>query len=423
MTFEEFHQKVYKKVLDVYEVFKHKFTEERVDLQGLKSTKELEEFMRTNASQYITSDGKINDNDGVYMLDIVRDYISNVYSIIVWWPFVNITNEHNESTVIYDLYAKVDINIFGHIHNDTHGISLNKATYTLPQLKAGYLHSHVSRVDIYDLTKFKSLCYGNSPLRDLVKDLKQGYDELKWTVLCEMLNKSVETESVEGVPYIRMSSIGGEFKYNDYESCQDIVTLPYSCKAIFYKFGYDLYGIGTRYRLDYEVFHKFIQEFILWYLDKSECGFIYRNRSFRIGQRPVQYILSLSKCFIDYINSLDKNYLKKNNLNVLANALLISVYLKNDGFYLDYFTSDGMYTRMAGIAVLTFKGEPVPLKITEKGSEKSHILRTLHPIIAQYIYFNISRILNYRYGTDKNRNQCEDTGEKSASAGKKVWYI
>lgn len=274
-----------------------------------------------------------------------------------------------------------------------------------------------------DFMRFKNLCYGDSPLLDLVTDLKQGYDELKWTVLCEMLNKSVETESVEGVPYIRMSSIGGEHRYNCYEDCQDIVTLPYKCKNIFYKFKYDLHRIDNRYILDYEVFHKFMQEFILWYLDKSECGFIYRNYSFRIGQRPVQYILSLSKCFIDYVNSLDRNYLEKNNLDVLSNVLLISVYLKNDGFYLDSSTSDDdMYTRMAGTPVLTFKGEPIPLKIMEEGSEKSHILRTIHPIIAQYIYFNISRILNYRYGTDENRNWCED-GEKSASTGKKVWYI
>lgn len=159
--------------LEVYEIFKNYFGEDRVD------------YANRGAIYY-----RYDENQGYY-------------SILVKWDEVVIRNEYNNSTIIKDLYVAIPIDSTGHCH----GIYLNKATYTDFEYNAHYIHSHVPRLDYSQPYIFNKCCLGSGPIKRTKNLLQYNPTEDRWMLFCIELDKYVGVESITGGPYIRMSEI------------------------------------------------------------------------------------------------------------------------------------------------------------------------------------------------------------------------
>lgn len=97
----------------VYEIFCDYFGEDKVDMQGFKTL-----------GQYILNGGgSIVSSSGIFLL--------------VWFPEVTVTNEHNRSVIIQDLYMKVHIGTDGSMNGSP---TMNRATYPLDQFLSDYMH-------------------------------------------------------------------------------------------------------------------------------------------------------------------------------------------------------------------------------------------------------------------------------------------
>ena len=135
-TIEELEKDVSGNVFDVYEVFKNFFGEEYVDLQS-----------EVNLIEHIPSpeeDGEHYDIPQELFDNLQNLYQGAYWDIIVYWPRVTITNEHNRSIDIYDLYAKITIQKDGTIPFEYRGFTLNRSRYTKEQFNhkngSGYMH-------------------------------------------------------------------------------------------------------------------------------------------------------------------------------------------------------------------------------------------------------------------------------------------
>lgn len=103
----------------ILEIFSDYFGEDKVDMQGFRTK---EDFCENKSL------GKGN-TDAILLP-------SGIF-ILVWFPQVRVTNEYNRSVDIQDLYAKVKIDTEGQLIGKFY---LNRATYPLSHMKAGYMH-------------------------------------------------------------------------------------------------------------------------------------------------------------------------------------------------------------------------------------------------------------------------------------------
>ena len=106
----ELYNAAMEKPLAVYEIFKEFFGEERIDMQDIPTFEEVRALIR--------------DNDGLANVISNIGFHFNCPFILVHFPHVTVKNEHDSSTEIDDLFAKVPINYFGTLGGR---FSLNRA--------------------------------------------------------------------------------------------------------------------------------------------------------------------------------------------------------------------------------------------------------------------------------------------------------
>ena len=160
MEFKEAIEKQYdeciSRVNTVYSIFQNFFGEDRTDLQGVKSKAAvmdmlesitIGELMNRLATNFTPEEWEQYRNTNLTNLPSgALDYILNHTNVVkrgmrlmseskpfilVWFPHVTVTNEHDRSTEIDNLYAKIVLAYEGTIEGR---FSLNRATYTLQHM-------------------------------------------------------------------------------------------------------------------------------------------------------------------------------------------------------------------------------------------------------------------------------------------------
>lgn len=317
---------------DVYQLFVEYYGEERVDLQP----------------------------DGSY------------YSILVHWPEVTVTNEYNQSIVIWDLYAKVPITSVGTLLDK---MTFNRSTFDKNQWKHGYLHSHVPSFSSSDLTSFKHCCTGSGPINSTIEKL--GHNSASeefgniWRLFCWELDKYVHIESLAGIPYNRLSYvINGETsrsgKYN-----------LYLCK---------------RYR-NYRG-RVSITPFITHLINTTEFKFNYVNDSFNLAYSDFDFTMLVSNKFIEWVNQNQDTV----NVRELAQYLIDCNIVDNVLYERHNYTLNSSIADYTGEVLFTFKGKPVTLKCRESVSTEEYFVRVLSPDVAGFIAYIIITTINNYYG-------------------------
>lgn len=403
------------KVLGIFNDF---FGEQRVDMQGFWS---FEEFLRSMSENKLSSffpskrdvlsspefrsaskenkaiiedmlDNGALDNAvlsdealATYFLPIMATAVLQIAPqgfILVHFPHVRVTNEHDRFVDINHLWVKVGIKASGA------GIgyfTVNRSEYELSHMKADYMHSHVPGIPFGRFTEFRTPCLGGGPIRSTVATLAVGYDEAIWQLFCLELDKYVRVESIAGVPHRYLEKIGtgggtdnGEtdfymrsitFNYSTIfskEDMKDFVRYLIRDKKLKFNFIRGSYGLAMSY-LDYRILIS--NEFIRWYNLRYNLGTSTASYNDLIGRGI------LRECII---NNGKIKYLRNSTNNCGVN----------------YYNHEGAY-------VCTFKGKPVNIHIVDSSSDTLNKTVLVNAGIAEEIAKAVLTIVNYKYGREE----------------------
>lgn len=401
-TTKQIWDQLLERVNDTYDIFKAFFGEAYVDLQreGLPYTYENQ---KDNISKYIANTGvaKVVGEDEVYGLiydlseealeEVEEHYANSKYNIFVWWDKVTVTNENDKSITIQDLYAKVPITMNGTIPFESIGFRLNRATYPEIQFRSDYMHSHIQNIPKSAFSTFMQPCLGRGPIIQTIMTLKNDYDEAMWMLFCEELSRYVTVESLEGVPWKKLESVGARVSDTTYYAHmiwkRPDILCSNSCHVT--------------------ILREHLKDFIKYYLENGHLSISYQYGYYTMGTPYFDYIIDISNAFINFYNSYLNTFFPDPH-TLFERGLIKERIIDNGKFYASAYNSD-FYSGILDIYqdkyVLTFKGKRICTKILPQEKNEDDDVHTsiiLDNEFAVYILSKILHVINYRYGKQKD---------------------
>lgn len=317
-----------------------------------------------------------NDYFGEEFVDVVKATRDNIV-ITVRFPLVTVTNENGNSVEIKELYARVTINSYGII---TEGLRMIRSEFTAEQWLSDYAHSHLPGIKPY----FDYPCLGSGPISSTQQYLSNDFDKEMWGLYCLELSKYVTVESLEGIPYRRMSSIG-------------IGTTA--------EYGTSLYRI----RIGSPISQKLVRKFLKYLITTTDIPISYTEGRYILGENIVKFVVKVSDIFIKWYNQEHNNTNNNDNVcaddlsRLLARGALIKATIRNNKICRHLERTNNI-NEENGRLLFTFKEKEVRLKITD-ATTGSNIIYLLSPTIIDTIISNILLTINLHYGKNKERSE------------------
>ena len=412
---EELYNSLMDRPLQVLSIFNDFFGKDKVDMQGYWSLDKFKAWMNIEPlSTYISNRavvGMSSDDWGMYqtwpITDLPGNQVEKVINvltstsvkdvvghtkfdstfILVHFPHVRVTNEHDRFVDINNLWAKVRIMYNGTLNG---GFALNRSEYTLLHFRSGYMHSHVMGIPKYDFTYFQDPCTGTGPINGTISSLNRDYDEDMWNMFCLELSKYVTVESISGRPYKYLEKLG----VSDMEAEDRFVTylVPNFLR-----------------RLSWNKMKEFVREFV----NSKKLKFNYVNGSYSIGMSFIEFMVLISNEFIEWYNDqFNRGMLTVKFSELKGAGILKECIISNGKIYYDKGRNNvNNYARYIGKKVCMFKGREITIDITdiaEVGNENKSIILDTHT--ALYILTTILKVLNYRYGRNKAAREGNQLG-------------
>ncbi len=404
---EELYNSLMDKPLRVLSIFNDFFGEDKVDMQGYWSLDKFKSWMNIEPlSTYIPSSivGMSSDDWNMYrtrsitnipvnqvekvvnvltsttVKERIGDAKFNDIFILVHFPHVRVTNEHDRFVDINHLWAKVKVMYNGTLNG---GFALNRSEYTMLHISSGYMHSHISGIPTNDFASFQNPCTGSGPINGTISVLNRDYDEDMWNMFCLELSKYVTVESIAGRPYKYLEKLGTDNMELDANRFITYLSPLY-------------YGNVLN--------HDKLKEFVRHFINSRKLKFNYVNGSYSIGMSFIEYIVLISNEFIKWYNDqFNKEELTAKFAELKRKGILKECIIDNGNIYYDRGINNvNDYARYIGKKVCVFKGREITVDITDiaevRNENKSIILDT-HT--ALYILTTILKVLNYRYGRSK----------------------
>lgn len=415
---EELYNSLMDKPLRVLGIFNDFFGEDKVDMQGYWSLDKFKSWMNIVSLSTYIPDGNIvsmNRNDwSMYetqaITDLPGDQVEKVVNvltdttvkerignakfndifILVHFPHVRVTNEHDRFVDINHLWAKVKVMYNGTLNG---GFTLNRSEYTLLHIISNYMHSHIRSIPTNDFTQFKNPCTGSGPINGTISVLNRDYDEDMWNMFCLELSKYVTVESVAGTPYHYLEKLGT----NNMEIGVD--------RFITYLLSPSYYGSA--------ITPNRFKEFVRYFINSKKLKFNYVNGSYSIGMSFIEFIVLISNEFIKWYNDqFNEGKLTAKFADLKRHGILRECIIDNGKIYYDEDRNNvNSYAQYIGKKVCVFKGKEITVDITDiaevRNENKSIILNTP---TALYILTTILKVLNYRYGRDKETHEGNQFG-------------
>lgn len=414
---EELYNSLMDRPLRVLSIFNDFFGEDKVDMQGYWSLDKFKSWMNIEPlSTYIPNDNivSMNRNDwslyktwaitdlpgnqvekvvNVLTNTTVKERIGNAkfngIFILVHFPHVRVTNEHDRFVDINHLWAKVKVMYDGTLNGK---FTLNRSEYTMLHISSRYMHSHISGIPTNDFASFQNPCTGSGPINGTIITLNRDYNEDMWNMFCLELSKYVTVESVAGRPYNYLEKLGT----NNMRTGID--------RFITY--------LSPGYYEDTFSSDK-LKEFVRGFINSKKLKFNYVNGSYSIGMSFIEFIVLISNEFIKWYNDqFNKEELTAKFAELKGEGILKECIIDNGKIHYDEDRNNvNTYTQYIGKKVCMFKGREVTVDITDiaevRNENKSIILNTQ---TALYILTTILKVLNYRYGRNKATHESNQLG-------------
>lgn len=358
---------IQKKVLQVFTEY---FSEDLVD-SDLASYEEI--VRRLNG--LILEDAY--KNEGLPLLiTMCNNVVNNWLNVIVRFPRVTVTNEHDNSIDITELYAKVKIDCDFY---EPIVLKMMRTEYSLEQWMSGYSHSHISGL-CRNNEDWRHPCLGTGPLvatRNKVTIPDITIDErLEYLGLyCYELDKYVKVESIEGIPYNRLESVGlGDSKIDLGNGIEDWYYFRGTTKSI-------------------------LEDFYKYFISEYDFKFSYINGQYVVGEPLLKLLIEMFQHFAIWYNKEGYSKYKKSLADLAGLRILAKYRISNRQIYVE----DRHITQAEIDAInaenremLVFKGKPVILRIYGNAKSSSE-LYLLNANIFDLFYTRILTIINYEY--------------------------
>lgn len=398
----------------VLEIFNDFFGEERVDMQGFPDLEglrvvlnecTLQEFFPNKAAvtscpefigmskehkdmiMTLLDNGALqesvlsNNTLATYFLPILNTVLSSklpIGFILIHFPEVRVTNEHDRYVDITHLWVKVDIKFNG---SGVGWFGMNRSEYPMNHMQSDYMHSHISCIPFNDFTEFKSPCLGQGPIKSTVATLAMGYDEAMWQLFCLELDKYVTVESVAGVPYRYLERIGSTGSRTLDTSTFNMNSRLSSCSSY--------------------VFDSLqIKSFIKYLINNNKFKFNFINGSYGIAMTYLEYRIMLSNEFIKWYNeqfnksSIDSTYLDLKVAGIIKECIIVG----NKVYVCTNQRSNRDYLSYEGKLVCNFKGKPVTVHIIESIENEENRVILINSELVSCITKGVLYVVNYKYG-------------------------
>ena len=371
-TINSQYESLMEKPLEIFRVFSDYFGEDKVDLKEYRTKAEFTNYVLGGMTP------------GAALCTSVRNDVP-CFTLLVWFPEVKITNENNKSTYVKDLYVKIFIDVSGQLLGEFY---INRATYTHAQLCCRYIHSHVPRLDTLNPASFRTPCTGEGPINNTISSLNMVYDIDLWQLFCSELEDFVQTESIAGVPYIRLESLGGEVTGGNSNS-----------------FFYVMFNQESWYRFSdntpvIDVRNKFILDFVRYLLKSKVLPMEYSNGTYSLGMSPVQATILVSNKFIEWFNKENNIYRKSITEEYLISyGVLTRAIVAEDSIYApsaDLNADD--ISRIEGYHICNFKGKPITVTVLPEETSQRNLSLVLNQKVMNNIVTAICKVVNFRYG-------------------------
>ena len=368
--------------MHILEIFNEHFGEDKVDMQGYPSLSEVESALPDNAS-----------------LRSVKHYIETWqaarrdrhFFILVHFPHVRITNEHDRYVDINHLYAKVVFDIEGKMYGR---FMLNRSDYPLLHLQNDYMHSHVSSIPFHNLSIFQSPCTGSGPINNTICSLSRDFDEDLWRLFCLELERYVHVESIAGTPYHRLEGLTPRGTYYSQIGVDLCYRNKFPCNNI-------------TYVTEFALFTKYL-------IDKGKLKFRYIDGQYKLAMAPTQAIIYISNLFIKWYNKFFNETPGRGDFQRLRTDSVLFICKYTDGQLKQPMGRGGRtqdYNCYVGVEMFTFKGQPVTFTISgETGTtDDENNVTVVNPAYIEYILTKIINVINFRYGNERK----EDSARKA----------
>lgn len=376
------YDEVVKKPLEILEVFNDFFGESAVDLQGLITLEEFEESLSAR-------------NRTIPFLDNNREHPF----ILVHWPEVRITNEHDRYEDITHLFAKIKLTYSGKMYER---FSLNRSEYTVKHMICSYMHSHVSNIPTWNFSEFQQPCTGSGPINTTMYSLWDRYDIDIWRLFCLELDKYVHVESLAGVPYHRLEelTIRGNRRSSSLRRVANKMIIANS--------------EGDLTTEERRICYPALAEFTVYLINRNVLRFAYTGGCFGLAMSPEEFYTVISNEFINWFN---KKYagIPTNRVCTILKSFLRQVKRINGAFFVEgghrAVNIDNLRHYEAQ-PVCYFKGQPITVHISDLDEQLSastdrNTVTLLQERLSCFIVTKILNIINGKYGkqTDNSTNQ------------------
>lgn len=294
-------------------------------------------------------------------------------TVLIHWDKVTITNEEDKSTDIRDLFCRLRFE-----NEHLSDMYFSRTTYTQSEWNVRYRHSHLPPMNRSRPLEWDSMCLGNGPIVGTKNRLRDSFStpsEELFDVFFWELDKLVHVESLRGVPYIGMRTIGT----NTMERADSDFNPIYPTPA----------------------FKTFMQSF--FGAVKIPLG--YENGMYVCGCTFMDFAILVT----NYWNKYERVF------RVVAPIFKTKYILKNSAIYsaqggtIDY-TWQEVRTPYNS---LTFKGQTYPLTVTPDTGENASVQWLVNLSIVKYIQRAYLALVNMKfnrnnYGKEEDRQKRND---------------
>lgn len=378
---QEAYNSYFSSAFSVLEIFNNHFGEENVDTNIPK----FEDLRNRGISNTIS------------MLNHLASHYYNV-DIIVKFPEVTITNEKGNSIFVKNLFAKQTLIIRYNTQREdstcvlSNAFTLSRSHFYRSHLLSDYMHSHCNGVPILsNNTPWLSCCLGSGPIRQTISTLCAEYDLNVWQLYCFELESYVQTESLAGGPWRRMSNI---------------TSIPFRKNPRINRY-YTVFSWPSNLNMKV-VFRDFIEYFVR----HNNIPFCYARNSYMIAMPYLDFALFVSNKFIEWLNLGSNPYRYADMLNEFRSHGILNNYLIRDN-NIEEPTSGRRslsdVNSIVGRSLFTFKGNPVIIEVEEDLNDTCTTTTLINYEILGYIATLLTKSINYYYGNNFYKNTSPDT--------------
>lgn len=264
--------------------------------------------------------------------------------------------------------------------------------------------SHVLGINTSNFSDFLTPCTGDGPINATIGGLNREFDEDIWQLFCSELEDFTQVESLAGIPYMKLESIGAD------QSSGVTQKFFYVIRGLYGKIARPLYEFRS---VDLGI----IPDFTRYLLKNVSLPMEYSNGTYCLGMSYYDATILISNKFIEWFNLEDNPYRRLHDFQYLKDTNILGEYMVVDGKICTIRTTrnPNNYRDYEGKLVCNFKGREIRLHIDNTSSSEQHSAILLKENVIRDIVSAICKVVNLRYGRKE--------GEEESELDRQTFYV